>query len=64
MNFVSKDELMLKLAKELGPSGFNDWFKETFGKPAPYIYYQGSMGRFKSERFKVKKHLIEGEENE
>ena len=61
VDFVSRDELLLKLAQELGPTGFNDWFKETFGKPAPYIdtHCMKSMGRFKSNRMNVKKEILD-----
>ena len=62
IDFISKDELIIKLAQELGPNGFNDWYRETFGKPAPYLNIKGSMGRFKSKQFKINKDLLEGEE--
>tara|TARA_R110002074_G_scaffold332486_1_gene502800 strand:- start:367 stop:693 length:327 start_codon:yes stop_codon:yes gene_type:complete len=58
---ISKDELILKLSQELGPNVFNNWFRETFGEPPPYIYTKGSMGRFKSNRFKVNVNIIEGD---
>ena len=64
VSFISRDELLVKLAQELGPNGFNDWFKETFNKPAPYIYTKGSMGRFKSKRFTINNDLLKGDEDE
>ena len=64
VSFISRDELLVKLAQELGPNAFNDWFKETFNKPAPYIYTKGSMGRFKSKQFKINKDLLKGDEDE
>ena len=64
VSFISRDELLVKLAQELGPNGFNDWFKETFNKPAPYIYTKGSIGRFKSKQFVVNKNLLKGDEDE
>ena len=64
IDYISKDELMLKLSQELGPNVFNNWFRETFGEPPPYMYTKGSMGRFKSKRFNVNINIIEGDINE
>ena len=56
IDYISKDELFIKLVAELGHNGFNDWFQETFNEPPPYIDTTGmkSMKRFSSKRFKIK----------
>ena len=58
IDIISKDEQMLNLLKELGTNGFDEWFRETFGEPAPIRYTGRHMGRFKTKKIKIKEELI------
>ena len=53
MMTASNNELFVKLIKELGVNLFNQWYTETFGKPAPHIPVKG-----KGRGAKMKKDFV------
>tara|TARA_B100000945_G_scaffold319058_1_gene325394 strand:- start:593 stop:769 length:177 start_codon:yes stop_codon:yes gene_type:complete len=53
---ASDNELFIELIKELGVNLFNQWYTETFGKPAPHIKV-GNKGR--GAKFKKEFKLLE-----
>tara|TARA_R100000458_G_C8128424_1_gene144437 strand:+ start:320 stop:505 length:186 start_codon:yes stop_codon:yes gene_type:complete len=59
MNKITKREHLFKLLRVLGVNGFNDWFRETFGEPPPFIYITSKSKGFTSDDFIINEELLE-----
>ena len=59
MSKITKREHLFKLLRVLGVNGFNDWFRETFGEPPPFIYIKSKSKGFTSDDFIINEVLLE-----
>ena len=59
MNKITKREHLFKLLRVLGVNAFNDWFRETFGEPPPFIYIKSNFKGFTSDKFIINEELLE-----
>tara|TARA_R100000808_G_C2127781_1_gene137663 strand:- start:435 stop:626 length:192 start_codon:yes stop_codon:yes gene_type:complete len=63
MYTASNNELLRELLKELGINLFNKWYKETFGKPAPFLNVR-PIGPRLSKDFKINYEVLDSTEVE